>query len=100
MKIKKGDKVLVKTGKDSGKQGVVELSIPSENRVVVTGVNIVKRHRKGGGNQPGGIIEKPAPIDVSNVLLVCPNCDQAARVMYNTGDKGKVRVCRKCGKSI
>jgi len=103
LRIKKGDTVEVITGKDRGSRGVVERVLTKQRRMIVTGVNIVKRHQKSrstGGAVTGGIIEKPAPIDVSNVMLVCPNCDLKTRAGYRIEKDQKVRVCKKCHKEI
>lgn len=101
MKIKKGDTVEVITGKDRKKRGVIEKVFPKKSRVMVAGVNLVKKHQKPASNRPGGIIEKSAPIDVSNVMLVCPHCDLRTRVGYLFEDNSKkVRVCKKCQKTI
>jgi large subunit ribosomal protein L24 len=117
MKIKKGDVVQVLSGKDRGKQGRVLEARPRERRVIVEGVNIAKRHTKprpvrdssrmgGAGIIPGGIVEKPVPFDVSNVMLVCPVCKQATRLGSKEKDvKGeihRVRVCKRdgCGQEI
>jgi large subunit ribosomal protein L24 len=112
MKIKKGDLVQVLAGKDRGKQGRVLEARPREKRVIVEGVNIVKRHTKprpvrdtsrmGGANIiPGGIVEKPVPLDISNVMLVCPVCKQPTRLGTKNKDvKGedvRVRVCKRDG---
>ena len=81
MNVKKGDQVEVLSGKDKGARGEVLRALPSEGKVVVEGVAIVKRHTKPNQlNQQGGIVEKPAAIDVSNVALVCPSCGKATRV--------------------
>jgi large subunit ribosomal protein L24 len=104
--VRKGDKVVILAGKDVTKRGTILQAIPRENRVIVEGVNIVKRHTKGrqladAGNIPGGIIEKPAPIHVSNVMLVCPNCDKPTRHAHKTAPDGKsVRACKNCGEMI
>jgi len=110
LKIKKGDLVQVLAGKDRGKQGRIVEARPDEGRVIVENVNIVKRHTrprpvKGTGRsgtpqiEPGGVIEKPAPLDVSNVMLVCPVCKQPTRIGYafkeSKGETRKVRVCRR-----
>ncbi|MBU1110994.1 50S ribosomal protein L24 [Patescibacteria group bacterium] len=99
--IKKGDKVQVITGNYRGKQGVVERALPKERKVVVSGINIVKRHMKPRGQQkPGGIIEITKPIDVSKVMFVCPSCSQKTRIGYDAKGKEKHRICKKCGKTI
>ncbi len=127
--IRKGDTVVVLSGKDAGKRGVVErvyasprsstrgyaAGRPSRTEwgayVVVGGLNIAKRHQKarmrqGGGRtaqqvQQGGIIEVPAPIDISNVMIVCPHCDRVTRVGHETLASGeRVRVCKHCGEQL
>jgi large subunit ribosomal protein L24 len=117
LKIKKGDLVEVVSGKDKGKQGHVIEARPSERRVIVENLNQIKRHTRPramknasrmGSPQvvPGGIIEKPAPINVSNVMIVCPVCNQTTRIGIKTverhGEQQKVRVCRRanCGQEI
>lgn len=104
MKIRKGDKVLVIAGKDKGTQGEVLQAAPRVKKVLVEGVNLIRKHiqaeqtKKGG--KVGQRIELPTFMNVSNVKLVCPNCKKAARVGYEVDDKGKHRVCKKCGKRI
>ncbi len=110
MRIKKGDLVQILSGKDRGKQGKVLEARPRERRVIVENLNIVKRHTKprpmkdsnrmgGTTMQPGGVIDKPAPVDVSNVMVVCPSCDRPTRVGYVyreiKGEQLKIRVCRR-----
>ena len=99
MNVKKGDQVEVLSGKDKGARGEVLRALPSEGKVVVEGVAIVKRHTKPNQlTQQGGIVEKPAALDVSNVALVCPSCGKATRVGHEVNAEGKkVRVCKKCG---
>lgn len=96
MKIKKGDTVLVRTGADKGKTGTVTKVYPELNKVIVDGINVVKRHLKPSQKNPkGGIVETNAPIDVSNVGLVHPDEKQrASRIGYKTEDGEKVRVYR------
>ena len=102
MNIKKGDKVKVIAGKDKGKEGEVLRVIPGSQRVVVEKVAVVKKAmRPSQANPQGGIASKEAPIHVSNVMLVCPNCKKPARVGRVRQEDGKlVRVCKKCGKTI
>jgi large subunit ribosomal protein L24 len=108
MHVKTGDEVLVITGKDKGKRGKIRESIPADNRVIVEGLNIIKRHTKARGpGKPGGIIEKEAPIQVSNVMLICPKCGRASRTghrfLEETDHKGrarKVRVCKACDENV
>ena len=101
MTIKTGDNVVVIAGKDKGKSGKVSKVYAEENRVLVEDVNVVSKHQKPRSQQDkGGIIKKSAPIDASNVLVVCPVCKKATRVAHNEVDGKKVRVCKKCGASL
>ena len=97
MKIRRGDRVRVLTGKDRGKEGEVMRALPAEGRVIVDGVNIAKRHTRATRQmQQGGIIDKDMPIPVSNVAIVCGTCGPT-RVGYRFDEQGrKVRICRKC----
>lgn len=99
-RIKKGDTVEVITGEDQDVRGEVLRVLTKENRVVVSKVNIVTKHqsaqRAGRSQMQGGRIQFEAPIHISNVMLVCPKCDQATRVGYAVADERKVRVCRQC----
>ena len=99
MNVKKGDKVVVLSGKDKGKEGTIVRALPAEGKVVVEGVAVVKKAvRPNAQNQQGGFIQKEAAIDASNVMLVCPKCGKPTRVGHDVNDKGdKVRVCKKCG---
>jgi large subunit ribosomal protein L24 len=100
-KIKKGDKVIVITGRDCGKQGEVLRVLREENRVIVQGVHIVKRHTRQSAGNPGGIIEKEAAIHVSNVAHIDPKSGKATKVGYKTLEDGrKVRVARRSGETI
>ena len=97
MNVKTGDNVVVITGKDAGKQGKVLACFPKKNRIVVEGVNIISRHTKPrSAKEAGGIIKKEGTIDVSNVMVVCPECGKPTRVKHNIVDGKNVRVC-KCG---
>ncbi len=98
MNIKKNDTVLVIAGKDKGKKGKVRLAYPREDKVLVEGVNFIKKHTKPKGQvRQAGIIEREAPLDVSNVMLLCPKCGKPARIGKNTLDDGKrVRYCKVC----
>ena len=101
MNIKKGDTVKVITGKDKGAQGEVLSARPSEHRVVVQGVNIIhKALRPSQANPNGGIDTFEGPIDVSNVMLVCPQCGLPTRIAVRRDEGKKVRVCKKCGTDI
>ena len=98
MKIKKGDRVRVLSGKDRGKEGVVMRALPTDRKVIVDGVNVAKKHQKPTRvTMQGGIIDKDMPIDVSNVAIICPT-DGPTRVGYRIDADGhKTRICRKCG---
>ena len=99
--VKKGDKVEVISGKDKKKTGKVLVSYPTTGKVLVEGVNIIKKHTKGTQKNPqGGIMEKEAPIDASNVLLYCPSCKKGVRYGQKIDGDKKTRVCKKCGKDL
>ncbi|MDP3948117.1 MAG: 50S ribosomal protein L24 [bacterium] len=100
MKIKKGDKVKILLGKDRGKEGKVEYVRGKDKRVFVGGANLYKRHVKKQGSIEGGIIDIPKSLDVSNVVLICPNCNKTTRVSFKLEGNEKVRICKKCGKEI
>jgi len=102
-KIKKGDLVEVISGDDKGKRGTVRLVMPKKNRVIVSGVNLVKKHQRRipGVQTQGGIILREAPIHISNVALVCPRCNRPTRVGFHFLEDGtKVRICRRCKEVI
>jgi large subunit ribosomal protein L24 len=97
--IRKNDNVVVTTGKDRGKRGRVVRLVPQKNRLVVEGVNIMKRHTRPNPqkNVKGGVMEREAPLHASNVQIVCPECGKPTRIGKKILDDGrKVRVCRKC----
>ncbi|ANB61752.1 large subunit ribosomal protein L24 [Anoxybacillus voinovskiensis] len=101
MHVKKGDKVQVISGKDKGKQGVILAAFPKQNRVLVEGVNIVKKHAKPSqANPQGGIISKEAPIHVSNVMPLDPKTGTPTRVGYKVVDGKKVRYAKKSGEIL
>ncbi len=97
-RVRREDIVLVTKGKDRGMSGTVRTVIPGKNRVIVVGVNVVKRHmRPRGPQQPGGIIEREAPIALANVRPLCPACNKPVRVGFRVlADGRKVRYCKKC----
>jgi large subunit ribosomal protein L24 len=99
LKIKKGDRVRVLTGKDRGKDGNVTRVLPDVGKVIVDGVNVAKKHQRATkATMQGGIIDKDMPLPVANVALLCPACGKTTRVGYKIdGDGTKVRVCKKCG---
>ncbi|MBI4301446.1 MAG: 50S ribosomal protein L24 [Chloroflexi bacterium] len=98
MKIRREDQVMVIAGKDRGKTGKVRQVFPEEKRLVVEGVNIIKRHTKArGGVRQAGIVDREAPLHMSNVMFVCPQCHKPTRVGFNLRDDGtKVRACGHC----
>jgi len=99
--VRKGDTVYILTGKDAGKRGKVIQAIPSKRKVIVEGINVVKRHSRPTKAMPqGGIVEKEAPIDSSNVMLVCGKCNKPTRVARKIVDDRRYRVCKKCGEII
>ena len=102
IRIRKGDEVEVIAGKDRGKRGTVQEVHPDAGRVTVAGVNIVKRHTKANPqrNVKGGIVEQPASLDVSKVMLVCPSCGKTTRVGHRIAEDEKARVCKQCGEDI
>jgi large subunit ribosomal protein L24 len=101
LKIKKGDKVVVITGRDKGKSGEVLRVLREDNRVLVQGVNMIKRHTKPGAGQAGGIVEKEAAIHISNVAHIDPKSSKPTRVGYKIlGDGRKVRFARRSGEVL
>ena len=97
MKLVKGDRVRVLSGKDKGRQGSVMRVFPKSGRVIVEGVNIAKRHQRATrATMQGGIIDKDMPMDASAVAIVCPT-DGPTRIGYRVDGSAKIRVCRKCG---
>lgn len=101
MTVKKGDNVLVITGKDKGKTGKVMEVFPEDNRVLVDGINIVTKHQKARKqDQKSEIIKKSAPVEASNVMVVCPVCGKATRVAHSEVNGKKVRTCKKCSASL
>ncbi|WP_042420094.1 MULTISPECIES: 50S ribosomal protein L24 [Geomicrobium] len=101
MNVKAGDKVKVISGKDKGKEGVILKSLPAKERVIVEGVNVVKKHAKPTQENPqGGILNEEAAIHVSNVMLIDPKSGEPTRVGYKVEDGKKVRVAKKSGEVI
>lgn len=102
MHVKRGDKVVVIAGKDKGKEGNVVAAFPEENKVIVEGVAMAKKHQKARmQGQESAIIEKEMPIDASNVMRVCPKCSKPARVGVKVFDDGsKAKYCKKCGETF
>ncbi len=102
MKIRKNDTVLVIIGKDKGKKGKVRFTYPKDERLLIEGVNLIKRHTRARGQvRQAGIIEREAPIHVSNVMLLCNRCNHPTRIgFHNLQDGKKVRICRSCGEVV
>lgn len=99
--VRKGDKVLVLSGKDRGKKGKVISAMPAEGKVIVEGVNIVKKHTRAAQRVKAGIHEQEAPIYSAKVMVVCPSCHKATRIQKNVlKDGSRVRACKKCGESL
>ena len=101
--IKKNDQVYILSGKDRGKTGRVLIVKPSEKKIVVEGIQMIKRHTRANPqrNVKGGIVEKESPIDISNVALVCKNCGKHTRPKHQLLDDGRhVRTCKKCNSAI
>ncbi len=106
MKIKKGDTILIISGKDKGRKSKVLEVLPKEQRVIIEGVNIRKKHvRPKKTGEKGQIIETPGPVHISNLKLICPKCGKAIRTGYKItsnikAQESKVRICKKCGQEI
>jgi len=97
MKIRKGDKVKIMAGKDRGKDGVVDRVYAKQEKILIQGMNLIKRHVKKNQELPqGGIVDIPKPIRVSSVMLICPKCSKPTRVGFKLDKNKKVRSCRKC----
>ena len=100
--VRKGDTVILLSGKDKGRRGKVLRVAKDGNKVLVENLNIAKRHTKQGNNAtPGGIVDKPMPVSVSNVMLFCGQCNKPTRVTrFKADDHKSTRMCRKCGASL
>ncbi len=101
MKIKKGDKVKVIAGKDEGREGIVERVYKKQNKILILGINVYKRHlKKQDQKQQGGIVDVPRPLDAAKVMLICPKCKKLARVGYSLEKGKRFRICKKCKSKI
>ena len=102
MNLKVGDKVVVIAGSNKGKEGKITKTLKNENRVIVEGVNIVKKHKKGNGQETGGILEVEAPINASNVMIIDPKTKKPSRVGYKKDEKTnkKIRISKKSSEKI
>ena len=101
-KIHKGDRVILLSGDDRGKEGVILKIDASKNRAIIEGVNFIKRHQKATQKSPqGGIIEKEAPVDISNLMVICGKCNAGVKTkVVILQDGGKARACKRCGEII
>ncbi len=102
LQVKTGDRVMVIAGKDKGKTGNVTKTIPAESKVVVEGANMITKAQRPNpmAGVQGGLIKMEAPVDSSNVMIVCPSCEKVTRVKIEVRDDKKVRVCKKCGEKL
>ncbi len=101
MKVKKGDTVLIISGKDKGKTAKILKSIPKDQKILVEGVNLKKKHvRPKKEGEKGQIVQLPAPMNASNVKIICPKCGKAARIGYKMEKEIKNRICKKCGQVV
>lgn len=102
LKFKRGDKVSILAGKDKGKTGRILKLLPENKAVIVEGINLVKKHlRRRSESEPGGIKEIPSPVNISNIILFCPNCNRGTRYSIKIlEDKSKIRLCKRCNRTI
>jgi len=100
LKLKIGDTVKVTAGKDAGREGKIEKILVKEEKAIVPGVNLYKKHVKGFGDVKGGIYDIPRPLGFGKIALICPKCKKITRVGFRFAGKEKVRICKKCGKEI
>ena len=101
MKIKKGDTIIVISGKDKGKKGKILQVFPKDNRIVVEGINLRKKHvRPRRQGEKGQTVEMPSPFQVSNIKIICTKCKKPTRIGYSLTKDNKVRICKKCGDQI
>ena len=101
MNLKTGDKVVVITGKDKGKQGKIIKTLRAENKVIVEGINMIKKHVKPNGQNAGSIVDMEAPIHASNVMIIDPKTNKGTRVGHSTDKKGKkIRIARKSNENL
>ena len=100
IKFKIGDTVKITAGKDKGREGKIEKLNPTEEKIMIPGVNLYKKHVKGFGDVKGGVYDIPRPLGFGKIALICPQCKKITRVGFKFAGDEKVRVCRKCGKEI
>jgi large subunit ribosomal protein L24 len=99
-KFKKGDEIRVISGRDKGKKSKIDKVITKENKIIASGINVYKRHKKVSPNKPAGIYESVRPIDVSKIAIICPKCNKPTKVGFKIEGKTKQRICKKCKGSI
>lgn len=99
-KIKKGDNVQIILGKDRGKSGSIERILKNGKKALILGLNIVKRHVKKQGQIEGGVIDLSKPINISNLMVICPSCKKTTRIGFKIEGKEKFRICKKCKKEL
>lgn len=100
MKLKTGDEVKILQGKDKGKKGKIQSVLVKKNKVIVTGVNMYKKHAKRQGNSPASIVDLIKPLSVANVSLICSKCNLTTRIGFILKNGEKKRICKKCKKEI
>ena len=100
MNLKVGDKVIVIAGSNKGKEGTIKKVLKKENRVIIEGINLVKKHQKGNGQESGGILEIEAPIHASNVMIIDPKTKKPSRIGHTTIQDKKVRIARKSSEKL
>ncbi len=101
MKIKKADKVKIIAGKDKGREGKVERVYQKQNKLLIEGINLYKKHIKKSDKVPqGGVVEVPRPLEASKVILICPKCGKTTRLGYEVKKGKKIRICKKCKSQI
>lgn len=101
MNIKKGDTILVLAGKNKGATGKIEKLITRDKKIIVSGVNVVKKHLKPNAKNPhGGIVDYNAPIHISNAQIICPRCNKTTRIEHKITSQSKLRICKRCHEAI
>ncbi len=100
MKFKIGDTIKITAGKDEGKTGKIEKVLPKEEKVIVPGFNLYKKHVKGFGDTKGGVYDIPRALSLGKIALICPKCKKQTRIGYKFVGDEKMRICKKCGKEI
>ena len=100
LKFKIGDTVKITAGKDKGREGKIEKVLVDEMKVVVSGINLYKKHVKGFGDVKGGVYDIPRPLGFGKIALICPKCKKVTRIGFKFAGDEKVRFCKKCGKEV